>query len=683
MARFHESKGRIDTKKYQIFDVINTHKQALGYQNLFYLKKAQRIKPTLYDGSVISSQHVVIPVIDDEETLILEEVSRSKILEKQKDPISKEKKINTALINYVELNRLSEDFGKRFVPQQELSVEQAFWIQTSHPNTNQFATSPVKIKAHRELPKVSLINTSLKKLKYHLDKFDTVVKKHITPDAIIEGEWSFEHTKKCSVDKKLFEIEKKELKLKNERLLEHIICQDVVNIVMHADVKSDNVLHVQNTFLDDNIAFDVMKMENDHLMELLVIQDLVHTVVNSLATINDYKSMEKSYIKEYERNLKLAAELSQMNEFSKTCSGLKQRCISLELKLQHNKESFEIDKPFENQDAPEFHEFFIINELKALLQAKDTTISNLKKRIQEFKGKSVAGYRKSVNKPKVIALIVYKLDLEPLSLKLKNNREAHIDYIRITKENTDTLRDIVEQARTSNPLDNALAYAYNTSGPASHRKEKCTLQCALSSKEEKSTWLRAVLSTNSISSPARSVNKWINVIWSMTSKQLSLGFGLHQLTHGYISSRLMQNPVSPTPYVPTSKKDYEILFQPLFDEYFNPLPHVVSPDLVVVVAPRVVDPAGSPSSTTIDQDVPSANPSFEEATLQGVIPLNLHHLNQSFDTLTKLTKNHPLENFIGDHSRPVSTRSQLQEHVIWCYFDANDNLIPFGGKRSG
>ncbi|GJX54553.1 retrovirus-related pol polyprotein from transposon TNT 1-94 [Tanacetum coccineum] len=36
-------------------------------------EKAQRIKPTLYDGSVISSQHVVIPVIDDEETLILEE----------------------------------------------------------------------------------------------------------------------------------------------------------------------------------------------------------------------------------------------------------------------------------------------------------------------------------------------------------------------------------------------------------------------------------------------------------------------------------------------------------------------------------------------------------------------------------------------------------------------------------
>ncbi|GKD06719.1 hypothetical protein Tco_1181693 [Tanacetum coccineum] len=48
-----------------------------------------------------------------------------------------------------------------------------------------------------------------------------------------------------------------------------------------------------------------------------------------------------------------------------------------------------------------------------------------------------------------------------------------------------------------------------------------------------------------------------------------------------------------------------------------------------------------------------------------------------------LTKNHSLENVIGDPSRPISTRNQLQEHAIWCYFDANDNPNPFGGKRSG
>ncbi|GJZ24755.1 hypothetical protein Tco_0562214 [Tanacetum coccineum] len=62
------------TKPQAFYD--NIHKQALGYQNLFYLKKAQRIKPTLYDGIVMSAKHVAMPVIDDEETLILEEESR-------------------------------------------------------------------------------------------------------------------------------------------------------------------------------------------------------------------------------------------------------------------------------------------------------------------------------------------------------------------------------------------------------------------------------------------------------------------------------------------------------------------------------------------------------------------------------------------------------------------------------
>nr|GEY42333.1 hypothetical protein [Tanacetum cinerariifolium] len=91
-----------------------------------------KIRLMLYDGSVIAKETNVISIADSEETLMLEE----------------------------------ENFGKRFVPQQELSDEQAFWLQTSHLNTDQSASSPIKIEAPRELPK-------------------------ITPDALTEGEWGF------------------------------------------------------------------------------------------------------------------------------------------------------------------------------------------------------------------------------------------------------------------------------------------------------------------------------------------------------------------------------------------------------------------------------------------------------------------------------------------------------------
>ncbi|GJW90574.1 retrovirus-related pol polyprotein from transposon TNT 1-94 [Tanacetum coccineum] len=151
------------TKPQAFYD--NTHKQALGYQNPFYLKKAQRIKPTLYDGVVISNTHVAMPVIDDEETLILEEESRSKMLEKAKDPEVVAKKISHKPIDYGNLNSLIDDFGKHFSPQQEFSAEQALC----------------------ELPKVSLVNASLKKLKFHLTQSDSVVKKRTTPSALEEG----------------------------------------------------------------------------------------------------------------------------------------------------------------------------------------------------------------------------------------------------------------------------------------------------------------------------------------------------------------------------------------------------------------------------------------------------------------------------------------------------------------
>nr|GEV45592.1 ribonuclease H-like domain-containing protein [Tanacetum cinerariifolium] len=99
--------------------------------------------------SVMAKETNVISILDSEETLVLEEESRSKMILQQSDPMVLKQKFNIKPISYAELNRLSKDFGKRFIPQQELSDEQA-----SHHNTNQSASSHVKIKAPRELPKV-------------------------------------------------------------------------------------------------------------------------------------------------------------------------------------------------------------------------------------------------------------------------------------------------------------------------------------------------------------------------------------------------------------------------------------------------------------------------------------------------------------------------------------------------
>ncbi|GJW95100.1 hypothetical protein Tco_0174772 [Tanacetum coccineum] len=103
------------------------------------------MKPTLYDGCVISVKHDAMHVIDDEETLILEEESLSKMSEKAKDPETIKQNISHKLINYEKLIRLTEDFRKRFTPQQELSAEQAFWLHISNPSIESSSSPPVRV----------------------------------------------------------------------------------------------------------------------------------------------------------------------------------------------------------------------------------------------------------------------------------------------------------------------------------------------------------------------------------------------------------------------------------------------------------------------------------------------------------------------------------------------------------
>nr|GFB00066.1 hypothetical protein [Tanacetum cinerariifolium] len=185
--------------KPQVFYNHST-RQALGFQNPCYLKKAQQLKPKLYDGRIIKKSDAVV-ILDTEETLMLTEESHSKMIKKQKDPQMTEKKVITKPINYAISNQLLIDFKTRFVPHIELFAEQAFWsqysVQTDEPNLS--ATTTI-VEVPKELPKVSMVNACLKKLKSHLANFDIVVKERTTATAIMEGTWGFEHTKACFRD---------------------------------------------------------------------------------------------------------------------------------------------------------------------------------------------------------------------------------------------------------------------------------------------------------------------------------------------------------------------------------------------------------------------------------------------------------------------------------------------------
>nr|GEY84071.1 hypothetical protein [Tanacetum cinerariifolium] len=124
-----------------------------------------------------------------EETLILKEESRSRMSEKENDPEAIKQNISYKPIDYEKINRLTKDFGKRFTPQQELSAKQALWLRMFDPTSKLYDALPIKIEAPKELPKIRLVNESLKKLKIYLAKFDNVVKIRTTPNVRTECEW--------------------------------------------------------------------------------------------------------------------------------------------------------------------------------------------------------------------------------------------------------------------------------------------------------------------------------------------------------------------------------------------------------------------------------------------------------------------------------------------------------------
>ncbi|GKG06087.1 retrovirus-related pol polyprotein from transposon TNT 1-94, partial [Tanacetum coccineum] len=64
---------------------------------------------------------------------------------------------------------------------------------------------------------------------------------------------------------------------------------------------------------------------------------------------------------------------------------------------------------------------------------------------------------------------------------------------------------------------------------------------------------------------------------AMASEHSSSGPALHEMTPATISLGLMPNPPPSTPFVPPSRTDWDIFFQPLFDELLNPPPSVDFP----------------------------------------------------------------------------------------------------------
>ncbi|GKA02189.1 hypothetical protein Tco_0674854 [Tanacetum coccineum] len=340
------------------------------------------------------------PPFDSEETLMLSEESRSKMLLKQQDPMVLEKKVNTTPVDY------------------------ANYMNSSDPSPS---CRPTKVEVPKELPKVSMVNSSLNKIKHHLAGFDIVVKERTRATAITEGSWGVEHIKSCFRDEIIPFVK---------------VLKDIFNTFDQYLI--DELTEVQNVFYQMEQAVEQHSLEskmlevkmnqvlneNERLLEQVINKDIMNILVNSF--------MDNAYVNvhECEKCHKLETELLNKKDFieketydklSRSYTTLKKHCISLEVDTQLNQEIFQGDNSVSNQSAANFDQYFELNELKAQSQEKDMVIRKLKERIKSLSG--------DMNEDKV------KKDIEEIeTINIELNHRV----------------EVVEQGKAQNPLNNSL-----------------------------------------------------------------------------------------------------------------------------------------------------------------------------------------------------------------------------------
>ncbi|GJW44896.1 hypothetical protein Tco_0073695 [Tanacetum coccineum] len=438
------------------------------------------------------------------------EITRKRMLLKMQSPLCVENKVRIAPPDYSKENLLAT-----FAPQRNLTPEQIFWsiddndrkkAETSVPKPISALTvyppnTPVKL-VPRVLPTKSQVKINLYVLTQLFTEFDKTCKKRITPTGVTEGERGFEQTKRCyltevipffktlkehfvgvqtalfkevkvmeeifdqmnnevdknTVDKQCAEIVKKNLLIENENLIANCLSNQLLY-----DVEKSRCLDLEAEMSKvHNESKHISKLEREYLNLQLKYQHLQESFDNDKSQTSqeapDFNSFFKiknleHHIQENENMIRdLKALVSNVND--RSCEPYNANDVT-DLLEQNKHFRAEIEKV--KQHYKELFESIKITRASTNEQTSSllTQIEDLKAQLE---GNLKVATRSSV-KTKVLAPSMYAIDVKPIPYPLKNNRSAHLTYINHLKENVETVREILEEARVVKPLDNALNYA--------------------------------------------------------------------------------------------------------------------------------------------------------------------------------------------------------------------------------
>nr|GEV35533.1 hypothetical protein [Tanacetum cinerariifolium] len=199
------------------------------------------------------------------------------------------------------------------------------------------------------------------------------------------------------------------------------------------------------------------------------------------------------------------------------------RCLALEAELatlrdkNHQENQGELIKHFSKlKHYKKLHDSIKITRAKHIEQVTKLTTKNVNLKTCVSKA--------TVN-PQVSSRDKHAIDVEPIVLRLRNNRDAHLDYLRHLKESVETIRNIVEEAKVVRPRDRSIISACCYTKHSQELLEKKQVTVAKPSDKSDSTTHRHVVILNSQKTnipvpPSTGVNSCLNASGSQPKKHV-------------------------------------------------------------------------------------------------------------------------------------------------------------------
>ncbi|GJZ56310.1 retrovirus-related pol polyprotein from transposon TNT 1-94 [Tanacetum coccineum] len=663
--------------------------------------KAQQMRPMLYDGSVISKETNVISIADSEETLMLEEESRSKMLLKQSDPMVLEKKVNIKPINYDELNRLSED----------LDIVNIVVNSSVDMNTSVNVNS--RVAMIDSVNYMEMCNKCLE-LEYEIIKQHNMVEK----DEYNRLLKSFSKLEQHCISLELAMQLNKEIFQNNSTSEKVFVITSLKNDLRKFKGK-DIVNNVAQVLNDTTIAPGISMFDARHeLCFLEFVFDMNASSksksVKKAKNKEEWKPIRKVFTKigynwrPTRRTFTLVGNAYPLTRITATNKVPPREPIHLEVIAQESVVTKvytsrpKVRKTNGSNSKPKIAKSMIYNKMERESRCSKHMTgdrSQLTNFVHKFLG-TVKFDNEQIAKimrygdyqiGNIIISRVYYVEgyghnLFSVGQFCDSNLEVAFTWVKFLASKDEAPDFIIKflkmiQVRLNTPvrnisIDNGTEFVNQTlrsyyesvdSEDLGKLQAKADIGIFIGYAPKKKAYRIYNQRTRKI---IETIHVNFDELTAMASEQLGSGPGLQSTTPATSSLGLVPNPIPQQPCIPPPRDDWDRLFQPLFDEYFNPPIILVSP---VPVAPalRTIDLADSPMSTITKTPYflndPLHESLHEDSTSQG-LSSNVRPFHTPFESLGRWTKDHPIANVIRDPSRSVSTRKQLQTDAMWCYF---------------